>query len=248
MMQHLTLGATLTALWLLTPVHAQAQAPIDVATFSRETTPGGLPPHWQPFNPAPKVKPTVYALVRDAGRMVVRADAHQSMSSLIRVLRVDLAQTPLLQWQWRITRVVASADMNTKAGDDYAARVYVLFDVDSSKLPLSTRLKIKLAKLFYGVDVPAAALNYVWDNRHPIGTLQPNVYSERVRMLVVESGAAHVNAWRTETRDVAADFRAAFGEEAPAVVSIAIASDTDNTGEDVTAWFGDIRFLPRGTP
>ena len=237
-----------TVLWLLSLGDTLAQEPIEAAAFSRETAASGLPRDWQAFNPAPRTKPTVYTLVRDADRMVVRADAHQSMSSLIRVLRVDLAQTPLLQWQWRVTHVVASADMNTKVGDDYAARVYVLFDYDSSKLPLSTRLKIKLAKLFYGVDVPAAALNYVWDNRHPIGTLLPNAYTDRVRMLVVESGATRVNQWRTETRDVAADFRAAFGEAAPAVVSIAIASDTDNTGEDVTAWYGDMRFLPRGAP
>ena len=236
-------------LLLLPPLaNADAQSPVEAAAFSRESTPGSLPQDWQAFSPAPKVKPTRYALVRDAGHLVVRADAHQSMSSLIRVLHVDLARTPLLQWQWRVSRVVASADMNTKAGDDYAARLYVLFDVDSSKLPWATRLKIKLAKVFYGVDVPAAALNYVWDNRHPVGTLQPNAYTDRVRMLVVESGNAHVNEWRTETRDVAADFRAAFGEAAPAVVSIAIASDTDNTGEDVTAWYGDMRFLPRGTP
>ena len=248
-MAHGTCNVILMALLLpASLVNADAPSAIEAAAFSRASTPGGLPQDWQAFSPAPKAKPTVYTLVRDADRMVVRADAHQSMSSLIRLLRVDLTQTPLLQWQWRVSRVVASADMNTKAGDDYAARLYVLFDVDSTKLPWATRLKIKLAKVFYGVDVPAAALNYVWDNRHPVGTLQPNAYTDRVRMLVVESGAAHVNEWRTETRDVAADFRAAFGEAAPAVVSIAIASDTDNTGEDVIAWYGDMRFLPRGTP
>lgn len=234
---------------LLSPLaNADAPSPVDVAAFSRASTAGGLPSGWQAFSPAPKVKPTHFALERDAGRMVVRADAHHSMSSLIRVLHVDLVKTPLLQWQWRVSRVVASADMNTQAGDDYAARLYVLFDYDRSKLPWATRLKIKLAKVFYGVDVPAAALNYVWDNRHPVGTLQANAYTERVRMLVVESGTAHVHEWRTETRDVAADFRAAFGEAAPAVVSVAIATDTDNTGEDVTAWYGDMRFLPRVTP
>ncbi len=234
---------------LLSPlVNADAPSPVDVADFSRASNAGGLPPGWQAFSPAPKVKSTHFALERDADRMVVRADADQSMSSLIRVLHVDLAKTPLLQWQWRVSRVVTSADMNTKAGDDYAARLYVLFDYNHSKLPWATRVKIKLAKIFYGADVPAAALNYVWDNRHPVGTLQPNAYTDRVRMLVVESGTAHVNEWRTETRDVAADFRAAFGEAAPAVVSVAIATDTDNTGEAVTAWYGDIRFLPRATP
>jgi hypothetical protein len=247
MMHRLNQGVMGTAL-LLTLTGALAQAPVEVAAFSRETTAGSLPRDWRTFSPAPKAAPTVYTLVRDADRMVLRADAHRSMSSLIRVLRVDLAQTPILQWQWRISRVVAAADIDTKAGDDYAARLYVLFDYDATRLPLVTRLKIKLAKLFYGVDVPAAALNYVWDNRHPIGTLRPNAYTERVRMLVVESGNAHADKWRTETRDVAADFRAAFGEEPPAVVSLAIASDTDNTGEDVTAWYGDMRFLPREAP
>jgi hypothetical protein len=59
----------------------------------------------------------------------------------------------------------------------------------------------------------------------------------------VESGTAHVNHPREVQRDVAADFRASFGEEAPAVSGIALAVDTDNTGEKVTAFFGDVRFI-----
>ena len=41
--------------------------------------------------------------------------------------------------------------------------------------------------------------------------------------------------------DLAADFRTAFGDVKPRVTGIAIAADTDQTGETVTAWFGDIR-------
>jgi hypothetical protein len=46
----------------------------------------------------------------------------------------------------------------------------------------------------------------------------------------------------TESRDVYADFRDAFGFDAPAVTSIAVGSDSDNTNERVTTWFGDISF------
>jgi hypothetical protein len=60
-------------------------------------------------------------------------------------------------------------------------------------------------------------------------------------VIVVESGAANVNRWREAERDLVADFRAAFGEEPPPISGVAVASDTDNTGESVTALYGDIR-------
>jgi hypothetical protein len=65
-------------------------------------------------------------------------------------------------------------------------------------------------------------------------------YTDRARMVVLESGAARAGEWVTETRDLAADFRAAFGEAPPDLIGIAIATDTDNTGEHATAWFGDL--------
>jgi hypothetical protein len=241
----------LAALLLLFPcalLPALALGAAEPPAFSDASNAGGLPTGWQPFNPSAKAKPTRYALVRDGDAMVVRADADASMSGLVHPLRIDLAETPLIQWRWRIERPLKTADMTTKAGDDYAARLYVLFDYDVARLSFLTRTKLKLAKTLYGVEVPAAALNYVWDNRQPVGSIQANAYTDRARMVVVESGADKAGLWVTETRDLAADFRAAFGEEAPLVTGVAIATDTDNTGERVTAWYGDIRFLKRGPP
>ena len=121
---------------------------------------------------------------------------------------------------------------------------YVMFDYPVARLPLPTRLKMKLAESVYGQKLPSAALNYVWDNRQPVGFIRPNVYTERARMIVARSGAAEANTWVTETRDLRADFLAAFGEQAPDVVAIAVATDTDNTGGKVQAWFGDLEFVP----
>jgi pyruvate/2-oxoacid:ferredoxin oxidoreductase beta subunit len=45
-----------------------------------------------------------------------------------------------------------------------------------------------------------------------------------------------------ESRDVAADFREAFGGVAPAITGVAVGNDTDNTNEKVVTWYGDIGF------
>ena len=199
---------------------------------------------WQALKPAPKAADTLYSLVNDDGLVVLKATANHSMSGLTFPLRVKLSEFPLLRWRWKVSGVVNTADMSKKSGDDYAARVYVMFDYPVAKLSFSTRVKLQLATSLYGQSIPTAALNYVWDNRHAIGTVQANTYTDRARMLVLQSGAVRAGQWVTETRNLADDFRAAFGEEPPDVVAIALASDTDNTGETVTAWYGDVAFLP----
>jgi hypothetical protein len=90
--------------------------------------------------------------------------------------------------------------------------------------------------------LPAATLCYVWDAKAPAGSVVPSSYTKLMRLIVVESSASRVNQWLVVERDVAADFRAAFGDGAPAVLAVAIATDTDNTGETATAFYGDISF------
>jgi hypothetical protein len=198
---------------------------------------------WRPLRPAAGAPDTLYTLVEDRGTVVLRADADRSMSGLVHAVRVQVSEFPVLRWRWKVAGVVADADIATRAGDDYAARIYVLFDYPARRLPLATRAKLGLAEALHGQPIPTAALNYVWDNRQPVGTIRPNAYTDRARMVVVRSGAAGAGEWHVETRDLAADFRAAFGEEPPDVVAVAIATDTDNTGGRITAWYGDIEFL-----
>lgn len=229
------------ALLVLGP--APVLAAPSIPAFSRMSA-GSTIEGWQALKPAPKARDTRYSLVGEAGRTVLMAEADRSMSGLIHSVRVNTRRFPLLRWRWKIAAPVANADMRTKNGDDYAARVYVMFDYPVARLPLSTRLKMKVAESVYGQKLPSAALNYVWDNRQSVGTIEPNAYTNRARMIVARSGAAEANTWVTETRDLRADFLAAFGEQAPNVVAIAIATDTDNTGGKAQAWFGDLEFLP----
>ena len=117
-----------------------------------------------------------------------------------------------------------------------------MFDYPLEKLSLGSRTALRLARALHDPKLPAATLCYVWDGKAPAGTIVPSSYTSLMRMIVVESGGARVNRWLDMERDVAADFKAAFGEEAPPVLAVAIATDTDNTGESAVAFFGDISF------
>ena len=100
-------------------------------------------------------------------------------------------------------------------------------------------------RALWGEQLPLAALCYVWDTRAPQDTIAPNAYTERVQMVVADSGAALVGRWVERVRDVAADHRRAFGAEAPPVNAVVVSVDTDNTGESAESYFGDIEFRAR---
>ncbi|MGH7023888.1 MAG: DUF3047 domain-containing protein, partial [Caulobacteraceae bacterium] len=107
------------------------------------------------------------------------------------------------------------------------------------------RLGVEIARALYGPDAPAAALCYVWATRAPVGTFAPNAYSGRVQMVVVESGEAALGRWRAYDRDVAADYRRAFGAAPPRVKGVLVSTDADNTGETAEAYYGDVSFRSR---
>lgn len=232
--------------WCLAhPVSGGAVAPAETLTvgaFSSLASGDRWPAGWDLIRPNPDAPPTRFRLEADDRRTVLRADAEHSMAGLSKPVRVDLGRLPYLCWRWRIAAPLVKADLRTRQGDDYAARVYVLFDYDKDRLPLGERLKLGALKMLFGIDIPAAALNYVWDNRYPLDTVAPNAYTDRAMMWVLRSGPGEAGRWVTEVRNVKQDFRRAFGEDAPAVSAVVVASDTDNTGENATAWFGGFRF------
>jgi hypothetical protein len=215
--------------------------PLWVGKFDAKAS--GLPAGWKIEHLNAKFPPTEYRLRDWDGVTAIEATAIKSMALLGRPLDVDLDKTPVLCWRWRIDAPLASADMNTKAGDDYAARVYLSFAVPPDALGFATRTRLALARSIWGPQVPDAAINYVWDNKHPAGTLKPNAYTDRTQMLVVETGAAKAGRWVSERRNVADDFKRAFAGVPGRLTGLAIASDTDNTGESAHAGFADFHFV-----
>ncbi len=206
---------------------------------------GPLTAPWQVVT-LPKIpRHTQYEVVSLDGQRVVKAVANGSYANVLHPLPADVSATPVLRWSWRVDQFPALSDLATKRGDDLAAKVCVLFDQPLSRLALIDRLKIELGRRWFKLDLPAATLCYVWDRTLAPGTWLPNVYTDRVRMLVLRSGAAgEQGRWFDERRDLRADFSRAFGREAegglPAVSAVAFATDADNTGSIALAYFGDI--------
>lgn len=211
-----------------------------IPAFSEAAAGADLPAGWQRFVLGKPQRLTEYSLAQIDGKTVLKAVAEASASAVVHRLKADPARTPWLSWNWRTDTSLSRADLRTKAGDDFVARVYVLFDYDESKLGLLDRAKIAAARVIFGDPIPVAALCYVWDNRQPEGHSAWSAYTNRLRLIVAETGADKLGRWVAESRNVAEDFRRAFGEPAPAINAIILAVDTDNTGERALTYFGDV--------
>lgn len=163
---------------------------------------------------------TEYRIVQEDGRIVLKAHAKAAASGLTKKLTFKPHTYRYLNWSWKISGPVAGGNEKTKQGDDYAARVYVVFP----------------GRFFWQMR----ALNYIWANQLPKGEFVPNAFTSNAMLLAVQSGPSKAGQWVTEQRDILADFRRVFGEDPPEAGAIAIMTDTDNTGTEATAWYGEI--------
>ena len=230
------------AIALAEPHDPLAVDAVEAGPFSSAQPAGPLPEGWRPHRFDSIDRGTDYRLVDRGGRVVVEAASAQGASGLTRDLEVDLARHPWLEWSWRVEKVYAKGDVHTKDGDDYPARIYVAFAFDPERATWTERVQWEALRVLHGRYPPKVVLNYIWANRAPVGTVVPNPYSRRAMMVVVDSGAAYVGAWRHHARNVAADYEQIFGEPPPRVSGVAIMTDSDDTGESARAWFGDLRF------
>jgi hypothetical protein len=174
---------------------------------------------------------TRYRVVEAEGRQVLEAVSEGSASALYRRQRIDLRQTPYLHWRWRIEATLgADIDERSKSGDDYPARIYL----------------VRRGGLAFW---RTRALNYVWSSAQPAGTLWSNAYAgDNVRMWAVDSGESTAGEWVSHSRDVRADWQAAFGEDIDSLDGIALMTDTDDTGRKARAWYADIVFSASPDP
>lgn len=212
-----------------------------VGSFSDDTT------AWREIRLKADLAPNRFRFRDWDGVRALEVSSQAGMSLMARPLEVDLDATPVLCWRWRVEGTIAGADMRTRAGDDYAARVYVSFRLPPESLSLGLKAKLAVARALWGPDLPDAAINYVWDNLNPVGTEQPNAYTDRTVMVVLRSGDGEAGRWVQERRDVAADVARLFGPRTQAV-QLALAADTDNTGASAQAGFADLHFVPRNRP
>lgn len=237
MLQH-----SLVAIFLCASALAvQAGEVVKLDNFVR--TSSSIPAPWQVVQLNKKISPTRYQLKLWDGVLAIEANAERSMALLARPVEIDLNLTPVMCWRWRVDAPLVKADMASKAGDDYAARVYVSFALPPEEMGFVLRSQLKLARAIWGDAVPDAAINYVWDNRYPVGMRKPNAYTDRTRMIVAESGADNAGRWVVARHDVRQDVIAEFGSKLARMIQLSVAADTDNTGETAHAGFADFHFV-----
>lgn len=167
---------------------------------------------------------TQYEWAVEGGQHCIKATSRSSASALYYEIEYDPKAYPVLKWRWKVDHVLLKGNGHRKDTDDYAARVYVVFP----------------SILFWRTK----AINYIWASRLPRGGAMPNAYTSNAMMIAVESGSARTGKWIQETRNVWEDYRRYFKEDPPKVGAIAIMTDTDDTGEEATAWYGPIQILP----
>lgn len=218
--------------------NAGAEEPIDLLTNRQGES--GLPEGWRPLTFQRISRHTDYQLMEEEGRPVIRAVSRQSASGLIRPLDLDPRRYETLSWCWKVDRIISKGDEAQKKGDDYSARVYVTFRFEPDKATFWERTKFRMLKRIYGDYPPKAAINYIWANRLPKGEAIPNAYTDRARMVAVESGGERVGQWVCQARSLYADYRWLFNEEPPRLSGIAVMTDTDDTGEEASAFYADL--------
>jgi len=191
----------------------------------------------------PGKRATDYSFLSKGGQDCVLARAQQSVSLWRRKLNLQPAQLEQLQFDLWIGEHAAQASVTAPETDDAPARLLLGFDGDEASLSMRNRMQFELVQALTGEAPPYATLMYVWDAKAPVDTVVVSTRSDRIRKIVVGTGApkgGDAGRWQRVRRDVRADFQRAFGEMPGTLSSMALMTDADNTRSRAEACYGEI--------
>ena len=192
---------------------------------------------------------TQYSVVRLSNRRSLMASASSSASMLRKDLRIEPEQLNALNFSWQIQKLIEGADMAHRDYDDSPVRLVLAFDGDRSQFSPKNAMLSELTHALSGRPMPYATLMYVWCNQRPVDSVIQNPRTDRIRKIVVESGAGRLNQWITYERNIRADYEKAFGEPPGALIGIGLMTDSDNTRSQAQAWYGPIQLIAsKGKP
>ena len=166
---------------------------------------------------------TRYEIVDSNGTRVLKGTTDSAASILYKEKEIDLTKTPQITWSWKIDSIYQDIDEQTKQGDDFPARLYVV--AQTGFLPWQT-----------------LAINYVWSSNQDQGVSWSNPFTSKAKMIVVQSGETNAGQWVSQSRNIAADFKEQFGRDIDEISGYAVMVDGDNANKKGTAWFADISF------
>ncbi len=178
--------------------------------------PGRLPDGWQVKvnRGTPKI-----ATVKEGNTSYLDLKSHDSSFGLEREVDVDPHQAPFLTWKWNVKQLPAGGDFRYGKSDDQAAQILVAFS-------------------------DRRVLSYIWDTTAPAGTMESasSIPLVHIFAVVCRSGAADLNRWLTESRNLAGDYEKAYGHPAPRVKGIRLQINTQHTGTSAESCFSEVAF------
>ncbi len=132
----------------------------------------------------------------------------------------------MVEWQWRVTRDIPATDQSKVRADDRPVAVHLWFDDKSGKSLFGS-----VASLL-GRPRVGHLLTYVWGGKRAPGAVLPNpYYPKKGAIIILRNARASTKGWRSEKRDIVADFRRSFGKP-PNLTTlryISVSGDTDDT-------------------
>lgn len=230
---------------LITPYVAPTRLTVPfeaVQPFSLTSVGQTAPLAWEPWILSRFLALTKYRIVDHEGERVLRAEANVSASGLLQPLALATTDYPHLHWRWKVPQLIADADNASRNFDDSPVRVIVAFAGDKSKLDFEDTAFASTVKLFSGREMPYATIQYIWENKLPKETVLDNAKTSRAKMLVVESGPQRLGQWINFERNVKQDYERLFGEPPGAIIFVGVMTDSNATGSQTSAYYGDIRF------
>jgi len=149
-----------------------------------------------------------------AGVLVMEAD-DASATLATQLKSVDLRETPILRWRWRVLEYPRDADGREAERDDQAIGIYVSA----------------------GGILGQRSIAYRWETDTPIGTEGDATYGAglvKVHWIGVRNKDDGTGVWHTDERNIAADFQRVFGY-IPDQPIIAVTSNSQYTNSHAVA-------------
>lgn len=174
---------------------------------------------------------------------VLRTEADRSASMFFKRLDPGAEQPARVSFGWKVDQLPSAASLGVREAEDSAVRVILAFDGDHARLPLRDRLLFELAQAVTGEAPPFAMLMYVWDVTATVGDIVPSNSTSRIRKIVLDGPQSALGRWHLHERDIAEDFRRAYGEAPGPLIGVGVMSDADNTASRVRAWYAPVRLL-----
>jgi hypothetical protein len=186
---------------------------------------------WDPFYFRKIKAHSTYMVGQSDCESCLIAMSNSSASAVVHRGVFDVYEYPRIRWRWKVSGVYEKGNAKEKSGDDYPARVYIMFRYDPEGAPVGKKLRYGLARKLYGTYPPHSTLNYIWANMRHEEDILTNTYAEEARMVILRWGDEEAGKWIEEEVNVLEDYQRAFGENPPREARIAVMNDSDNTGE-----------------